>query len=110
MKSTTTADGKTSNTITLTNKRLNPKFTLDVTKKSAENDGENGQQKLLAGVEFTLEKLDESGQVEDDYPKYGITNNLGKLMSKGEDGKPTDASAFTGLEAGKYRLTETKAD
>lgn len=109
MKSTTTADGKTSNTITLTNKRLNPKFTLDVTKKSAENDGENGQQKLLAGVEFTLEKLDESGQVEDGYPKYGITNNLGKLMSKGEDGKPTDASAFTGLEAGKYRLTETKA-
>lgn len=109
MKSTTTADGKTSNTITLTNKRLNPKFTLDVTKKSAENDGENGQQKLLAGVEFTLEKLDERGQVEDGYPKYGITNNLGKLMSKGEDGKPTAASAFTGLEAGKYRLTETKA-
>ena len=104
-----TTDENKNTSATLTNTLQNPKFTLDVTKKSAGNDGENGQQKLLAGVEFTLEKLDESGQVEDGYPKYGITNNLGKLMSKGEDGKPTDASAFTGLEAGKYRLTETKA-
>ena len=30
-------------------------------------------------------------------------------MIKGEDGNPTNDSAFTGLEAGKYRLTETKA-
>lgn len=96
-------------TVTITNTQQDPKFTLDVTKKSAENDGENDQQKLLAGVEFTLEKLNASGQVEEGYPKYGITNDQGKLMIKGEDGKPTDASAFTGLEAGKYRLTETKA-
>mgnify|MGYP004689629123 CR=1 FL=1 len=104
MKSTTTADGKTSNTITLTNKRLNPKFNLDITKADAE-DGTTP----LKDVEFTLEKLDEKNNVVEGSAKYGITNNLGKLMSKGEDGKPTDASAFTGLEAGKYRLTETKA-
>ena len=96
-------------TVTITNRQQDPKFTLDVTKKSAENDGENDQQKLLAGVEFTLEKLNASGQVEEGYPKYGITNDQGKLMIKGEDGNPTNDSAFTGLEAGKYRLTETKA-
>lgn len=96
-------------TVTITNTQQDPKFTLDVTKKSAESDGESGQQKLLAGVEFTLEKLNASGQVEEGYPKYGITNDQGKLMSKDGDGNPTDNSAFTGLEAGKYRLTETKA-
>ena len=96
-------------TVTITNTQQDPKFALDVTKKSAESDGENGQQKLLAGVEFTLEKLNASGQVEEGYPKYGITNDQGKLMSKDGDGNPTNESAFTGLEAGKYRLTETKA-
>ena len=96
-------------TVTIINKQQDPKFTLDVTKKSAENDGENDQQKLLAGVEFTLEKMNASGQVEEGYPKYGITNDQGKLMSKDGDGNPTNESAFTGLEAGKYRLTETKA-
>ena len=96
-------------TVTITNRQQDPKFTLDVTKKSAENDGENDQQKLLAGVEFTLEKLNASGQVEEVYPKYGFTNDQAKLMIKGEDGNPTNDSAFTGLEAGKYRLTETKA-
>ena len=96
-------------TVTITNTQQDPKFALDVTKKSAESDGESGQQKLLAGVEFTLEKLNASGQVEEGYPKYGITNDQGKLMSKDGDGNPTDNSAFTGLEAGKYRLTETKA-
>lgn len=96
-------------TLTLTNKRLDPKFTLDITKKDAE-DGK----KLLAGVEFTLEKLkkDDNGKlvVDKSFKKLtGVTNADGKPMLKGEDGKPTDASAFTGLEAGKYRLTETKA-
>lgn len=102
----TTTEGKTSYTITLTNTRLNPKFTLDITKKDAENG-----KTPLAGVEFTLEKLDESGTDVDKgfTAQIGVTNADGKPMLKGEDGKPTDASAFTGLEAGKYRLTETKA-
>lgn len=101
---TTTTDGKTSNTITLINKRLDPKFALDITKKDAEN-----VDTLLKNVEFTLVKLDENNNVVKDSAKYGITNADGKLMIKGEDGKPTNDSAFTGLEAGKYRLTETKA-
>ena len=112
MKSTTTADGKTSNTITLTNKRLNPKFTLDVTKKSAENDGENGQQKLLAGVEFTLEKMknDDNGKlvVDGNFNKLtGVTNEHGVLMLK--DSTDNATQGFKDLEAGTYRLTETKA-
>lgn len=90
--------------LNLTNTQQDPKFTLDITKADAENGSTP-----LKDVEFTLEQLDENNNVVAGSAKYGITNNLGKLMSKGEDGKPTDASAFTGLEAGKYRLTETKA-
>lgn len=90
--------------LNLTNTQQDPKFTLDITKADAENGTTP-----LKDVEFTLEQLDENNNVVAGSAKYGITNNLGKLMSKGEDGKPTDASAFTGLEAGKYRLTETKA-
>ena len=103
----TTADKDNAN-ITLTNTRLNPKFTLDVTKKSAESDGENGQQKLLAGVEFTLEKLDESGKADANFgTKTGITNGQGVLKLKNSDGSTSD-KAFADLEAGTYRLTETK--
>ena len=91
-------------TVTITNTQQDPKFTLDITKKDAE-DGTT----LLKDVEFTLEKLDANDKVVPNSEKYGITNDQGKLMIKDGDGKPTDASAFTGLEAGKYRLTETKA-
>ena len=90
--------------LNLTNKQQDPKFTLDITKADAE-DGTTP----LKSVEFKLEKLDENNNVVENSAKYGITNDQGKLMSKGEDGNPTDNSAFTGLEAGKYRLTETKA-
>ena len=94
--------------IELTNKLQNPKFTLDVTKKSAENDGENDQQKLLAGVEFTLEKLDENGQVDTSFEtKTGITDGQGVLKLKNSGGSTSD-KAFADLEAGTYRLTETK--
>ena len=90
--------------IVLTNTQLDPKFNLDITKADAE-DGTT----LLKDVEFTLEKLDANDKVVPNSEKYGITNNQGKLMLKDADGNPTDNSAFTGLEAGKYRLTETKA-
>ena len=98
-------------TVTITNTQQDPKFTLDVTKKSAENDGENDQQKLLAGVEFTLEKLDENGQADANFGTNGkltgITNKQGVLKLKKSDGSASD-KAFTDLEAGTYRLTETK--
>ena len=107
----TTAD-KNNATITLTNRRLNPKFTLDVTKKSAESDGEDGQQKLLAGVEFTLEKMkyDDTGKlvVDGNFNKLtGVTNAQGVLMLK--DSADNEPQGFKDLEAGTYRLTETKA-
>ena len=98
------SNNNTKQTVTITNTQQDPKFTLDITKKDAE-DGKT----LLKDVEFTLEKLDESNNVVEGSAKYGITNGQGKLMIKGKDGKPTKDSAFTGLEAGKYRLTETKA-
>ena len=99
-------------TVTITNTQQDPKFTLDVTKKSAESDGENGQQKLLAGVEFTLEKMkdDDTGKlvVDGNFNKLtGVTNAQGVLMLKGSaDNEP---QGFKNLEAGTYRLTETKA-
>ena len=92
-------------TITLTNTRLNPKFDLDIFKKSADE-----QNKPLAGVEFKLEKLDENGKDVDNSfsEQIGVTNDKGKPMLK-ESGAITEKPAFTGLKAGKYRLTETKA-
>lgn len=109
----TTAD-KDNAIITLTNTRLNPKFTLDVTKKSAESDGENGEQKLLAGVEFTLERLttDSNGEtvVDSSFVKRtGVTNDRGELMLTDSSGNATTTKDFKELEAGTYRLTETKA-
>ena len=108
MKSTT-AGGKTSNTITLTNKRLNPKFTLDITKADAENTSN-----LLKDVEFTLEKMknDDNGKlvVDETFNKLtGVTNEHGVLMLKDKDSDGNETQGFTELEAGTYRLTETKA-
>ena len=104
----TDADGKNSAklTVTITNTQQDPKFTLDITKADAENTG-----KLLEGVEFKLEKLAENGKnVDEGFPaQIGVTNTDGKPMLKDANGDPTNESAFTGLEAGKYRLTETKA-
>lgn len=99
-------------TVTITNTQQDPKFTLDVTKKSAESDGEDGQQKLLAGVEFTLEKMknDDNGKlvVDGDFNKLtGVTNAQGVLMLK--DSADNETQGFKELEAGTYRLTETKA-
>lgn len=99
-------------TVTITNTQQDPKFALDVTKKSAESDGESGQQKLLAGVEFTLEKMkdDDTGKlvVDGNFNKLtGVTNAQGVLMLKGSaDNEP---QGFKNLEAGTYRLTEIKA-
>lgn len=99
--------------VTITNKQQDPKFTLDVTKKSAESDGESGQQKLLAGVEFTLEKMKDDGTgklvVDSSFKRTGVTNAQGELMLTGSNGEATATKGFKDLEAGTYRLTETKA-
>ena len=104
---TTTTGGKTSNTITLTNKRLDPKFALDIIKNDAENTS-----KHLEGVVFTLEKVKSNGNgnftVDSSFTtRTGVTNGNGELMWKKDD--DSEVEGFTDLEAGTYRLTETKA-
>ena len=100
-------------TVTITNTQQDPKFTLDVTKKSAGNDGEGGKQKLLAGVEFTLERLKTDGTgntvVDSSFKCTGVTNDKGELMLTDSSGEATATKGFKELEAGTYRLTETKA-
>ena len=84
------ADGK----ITLINKRTNPKFALNLTKMGI--DGTTTP--LLGGVEFKLEKLNDSGAAE-------TTPDTRVTLSEGADkGK----CSFTSLSPGNYRLTEIK--
>ena len=77
-------------TWTITN-RMIPTATLQITKCSAA-DGTK-----LPGVEFTLEKLTDSGTVDTAFAARNLTT----------DG--SGAAAAAGLSAGTYRLTETKA-
>lgn len=79
----------TTGKITLTNKRTDPNFALNLTKKGI--DGENTP--LLDGVEFKLEKL-----------KDDNTAETTDTRTTGSDG----TCSFTPLSPGKYRLTETK--
>ena len=78
-------DGK----ITLTNKRTDPEFALNLTKMGI--DGTTTP--LLDGVEFKLEKL-----------KDDNTAETTDTRTTGSDG----TCSFTPLSPGKYRLTETK--
>lgn len=83
------ADGK----ITLINKRTDPKFALNLTKKGIDGTATP----LLGGVEFKLEKLNDDNTAE--------TIDTCVTSSEGADkGK----CSFTSLSPGNYRLTETK--
>ena len=92
--------------IVLTNTLQNPKFNLDILKKSADEPDTP-----LKGVEFKLEKLMTDGKTVDDSftARIGITNAQGEVKEKGSDGNATRQDIFHALEAGTYRLTETKA-
>ena len=100
----TTAD-KSNAIITLTNTQLNPKFNLDILKKSADES-----ETPLEGVEFKLEKLMADGKaVDTSFPaRIGITNAQGEVKEKGSNEHATEQDIFHDLEAGAYRLTETK--
>lgn len=87
---TALADGK----ITLTNKRTDPKFALNLTKKGI--DGTTTP--LLGGVEFKLEKLN------DDNTTF-VTIGTGVT---GSASAGTGQLTFADLSPGEYRLTETK--
>lgn len=93
-------------TVTITNTQQDPKFTLDITKKDAENGTT-----LLENVEFTLEKMkNDNGNTVADASfgtLKGKTNGQGKLVWKKDDN--SEVEGFKDLEAGTYRLTETKA-
>ena len=80
------ADGK----ITLINKRTDPKFALNLTKKGIDGTATP----LLGGVEFKLEKLNDSGTAE-------TTPDTRVTVSDG-------TCSFASLIPGSYRLTETK--
>lgn len=86
---TTDTTGK----ITLINKRTDPKFALNLTKKGIDGTAET----LLDGVAFKLEKLNDSGAY--DTIKTCVT---------GSDGENQGKCSFTSLTPGSYRLTETK--
>ena len=106
---TVTTDGTItggSGKIELTNTLQNPKFNLDILKKSADEP-----ETPLKGVEFTLEKLTADGNAVDEKftARIGITNAQGEVKVKGSDGNATGKDIFHDLEAGAYRLTETKA-
>lgn len=110
---TVTPDGTItggSGKIELTNKLQNPKFVLDIIKKDAELNNE-GNDVLLSGVEFKLEKLkaettEGEPQVETTY-EFNSTNKGSITAKTNGNGEITDV--FTNLEPGTYRLTETKA-
>ena len=89
----------------LTNTLQNPKFNLDILKKSADEPDT-----FLKGVEFTLEKLTADGEtVDENFPaRIGITNAQGEVKEKDSNGNATEKDIFHDLEAGAYRLTETK--
>ncbi len=102
-----------SGTIVLTNTLQNPKFVLDIIKKDAEPNNE-GNDVLLSGVEFKLEKLVETTTegktqwVVDKNYKFDSTKTDSITGTTGTDGKITQ-NPFTNLEPGTYRLTEIKA-
>lgn len=113
---TVTTDGTItggSGKIVLTNKLQNPKFVLDIIKKDAEPNNE-GQDVLLSGVEFKLEKLKAETTegktqwvVDESYP-FDSTNTGSITGTTDGNGKITP-NPFTNLKPGTYRLTETKA-
>lgn len=96
--------------IELTNKLQNPKFVLDIIKKDAEKD-KNNNEVFLKDVEFKLEKL--KAETTEGEPQVDTTyefdnENTGSITATtNENGEITNA--FTNLEPGTYRLTETKA-
>lgn len=96
--------------IVLTNTLQNPKFVLNIIKKDAEK-GENNKEVFLKDVEFKLEKL--KAETTEGEPQVDTTyefdnENTGSITATtNENGEITNA--FTNLEPGTYRLTETKA-
>lgn len=85
----------------LTNTQVPPVYELAITKQGLDENGNNP--KLLNGVEFKLEKLNDNGV------DMTFNNNVGSMTgtTKG-DGDNAGKCRFTNLSEGSYRLTELK--
>lgn len=97
--------------IVLTNTLQNPKFVLNIIKKDAEK-GEKGNDVPLSGVEFKLEKLKAGTTTEGETQvdnAYTFSNGKTGSITAITNGSGEITNAFTNLEPGTYRLTETKA-
>ena len=92
LNTTRVTGDSTNKTLTLTNQLQDAKYNLIITKQDAQDNSIN-----LGGVEFKLEKLDDSGAAETTY--NGVT---------GSEGADKGKCSFTSLTPGSYRLTETK--
>ena len=87
--------------LTLTNKQVPPVYELAITKQGLDENGNNP--KLLNGVVFKLEKLNENGV------DATFNNSTGFMhgTTKG-DGADAGKCSFENLSEGSYRLTELK--
>lgn len=97
--------------IVLTNTLQNPKFVLDIIKQDAEKD-ENDNEVFLKDVEFKLEKLKAGTTTEGETQvdnAYTFSNGKTGSITAITNGSGEITNAFTNLEPGTYRLTETKA-
>lgn len=92
LNTTRVTGDSTNKTLTLTNQLQDAKYNLVITKQDAQDSS-----KKLGGVEFKLEKLNDSGAAETTY--NGVT---------GSEGADKGKCSFTSLTPGSYRLTETK--
>lgn len=81
----------------LTNKQVPPVYELAITKQGLDEDG--NKPKLLNGVEFKLEKLNNNG----------VDATFGAVPgTTAGDGDNAGKCSFTNLSEGSYRLTELK--
>lgn len=92
LNTTRVTGDSTNKTLTLTNQLQDAKYNLVITKQDAQDNSIK-----LGGVEFKLEKLNDSGAAETTY--NGVT---------GSDSTNQGKCSFTSLTPGSYRLTETK--
>ena len=92
LNTTRVTGDSTNKTLTLTNQLQDAKYNLVITKQDAQDNSIK-----LGGVEFKLEKLNDSGAAETTY--NGVT---------GSDSTNQGKCSFASLTPGSYRLTETK--
>ena len=101
-KAITITEEVNSVSLTLTNKQVPPVYELAITKQGLDENG--NKTKLLNGVEFKLEKLNNDNSVDTTF-----NNSKGFMPGKtAGDGDNAGKCSFANLSEGSYRLTELK--